>query len=221
MGFLLRYIRACAVCRKFYPPMDWLCRSCWRRLESELLPVEDVYRTEKTLPHLRLFDWHGENGRFMRRLLESLKGGAPEFVFDRLGLECFSRFIHRGLWPKGAAAVFVPAPPRSHPLKDHARALAEALARRFGGRVSPALRKKDGGQAPQKRKSRQARGQIEFLSAADFNKAEITVFVDDALTTGATARAAFRALGRPEKFFVFTLAWRRPPAPPAAGWRAF
>lgn len=209
MSFL-RYIRACAVCQKFYPPTDWLCRACWRRLESELLPPDDVYRVEKNLPHLRLFDWHEENDRFMRRLIDSLKGGGPEFVFERLGMECFSRFVHIPLWAKNERPVFVPAPPRGDPLKDHARCLAKALAWRFNGEVCPVLRKKRG-DASQRQKTRRERGLIELLTAEGLKKDAPCVFADDTLTTGATARAAFRALERPKQFFVFTLAYRRPP----------
>ncbi len=209
MGFL-RYVRACAVCQKFYPPADWLCSACWSRLKSELLRPDDVYRAEKNFSHLRLFDWHEENDRFMRRLIDSLKGGGPKFVFGRLGMECFSRFVHTPLWARDERPVFVPAPPRGDPLKDHARRLAEALAARFNGEVCPVLRKKRD-DSSQRQKTRRERGLIELSAGEGLKKGAPCVFADDTLTTGATARAAFRALGSPKQFFVFTLAYRRPP----------
>ena len=42
----------------------------------------------------------------------------------------------------------------------------------------------------------------------DFFKKKKVIFVDDILTTGATARAAWQALKKPRCFVIFTLAWR-------------
>ena len=48
-----------------------------------------------------------------------------------------------------------------------------------------------------------------WRASLSFLKRKALVFVDDVLTTGSTARAAFQALDKPENFFVFTLVWRR------------
>ncbi|MDE0119421.1 MAG: hypothetical protein OXM55_05380 [Bdellovibrionales bacterium] len=42
----------------------------------------------------------------------------------------------------------------------------------------------------------------------DFFQKKKIIFVDDILTTGATARAAWQALKKPRYFVIFTLAWR-------------
>ncbi len=204
-----RYIRCCAVCGKYYPPNQWLCSFCWRYLEKEYLSFIDVYRVEKTLPHLRLFDWKDDNHYFLQKFINSLKQGGPFFVFRRMGLESFSRFIHRSLWSKKIKPVFIPAPAREKHFKDHAYLLAESLRFHFGGELRPLLIKKDQ-HSSQKLKLKRERSSIEFLSTGVLKPRETVVFVDDVLTTGSTARSAYKALNRPKNFFIFTLAWKRP-----------
>ena len=204
---VFRYLRACAICQFFQPPTDWLCFSCWEFFEEEYLSIEDLYRKEGSHPHLRLFDWHGENHVFVQRMIESLKQGGPDFIFRRLALECFSRFVHHSFWFQNQEVFFVPAPPREEGSLDHARAFAEALAFYFGGEVLLILERKNKN-PNQKFKSRKERSLLEFYRKNSSKKGTF-VFVDDVLTSGSTARAAFRALDRPSQFFIFTLAWRR------------
>ena len=202
----LNLFRSCAICQSFIPPINWLCSYCWRKLEDYYLSSRDVYRLEKTFSHLRLFDWHEENEAFIRPLLSSLKQTKTSFIYRRLALECFSRFVHTSLWPKKSAPVFVPAPPSNPRKPNHALELAKALAFYCGGEVQPLLKKTT--LSTQKSKSRLLRSQIQF-DLTDKPQGELFIFTDDILTTGWTARKAFKTLRSPKHFFICTLAWRR------------
>ena len=211
----LKFIRSCAVCNSFTPPIDWLCPHCWKLMEREYLSCADVYRTEESLSHLRLFDWHEGNDSLIKKFINSLKKGGPEFIFKRLALECFPRFVYTPCWPKEKNPfVFVPAPPAHSLQVDHASELARLLCHYFGGKTFPALQRL--GADRQKRKGKKDRAVIQLLARKGLKrnlKNKTILFVDDVLTTGSTARAAFKALDSPEKFVICTLAWKRPPQP--------
>ena len=159
------------------------------------------------MSHLRLFDWHEKNEAVIKPFLNSLKQVTASFVFKRLALECFARFAHTSVWPTKYPPVFVPAP-ASHPQKpNHALELAKALAFYFGGEVQPVLNRTT--LCAQKKKNRFSRSQIQF-DLTRKPEGQAVIFTDDILTSGWTAKKAFKALGSPKNFLICTLAWRRP-----------
>ena len=92
---------------------------------------------------------------------------------------------------------------------------AEALSNLMGGKVIACLAREDGS-LQQKNKSRKQRFVVSFqwaenITAEDFrSKIENyrVIFVDDVLTTGSTARSAWKTLGKPKDFAVWTLVQR-------------
>jgi len=207
---LLKYLRACAICHNYLPPCDWLCSFCWKCVEREYLYSEDCYRLEKQIPYLRLIDWHEDNHLLIQYLIQSLKGGGPEFIFKRFALEMFSRILPLGLWDKNTFPLFLPVPPKNPKDKEHAFSLAKALNFYFAGELTQVLQRKISSSF-QKIKNKRERAKINIIKTrADFSSSKPIILVDDVLTTGSTAKACWRALNQPKNFFVFSLVWKKP-----------
>ena len=207
---LSSWFRSCSVCHLDVSPIGWLCSHCWKKLRSFYLPPGDMIREQGGLTHLRLFDWNEENDLFVRLFLNSLKKAGPCFVFNTVVLD----FLHRIVQVHGLPleAVLIPAPARSlRHFQDHAFSLAFSFSHLSGlSLCNPLLRlspvNKD---QSQKQKTKKERRKVRFSlkEDVDFNNKKI-IFVDDVLTTGATAQAAHQTLKKPKQFVIFTLAWR-------------
>ncbi len=182
------------------------CAKCWDlRLGQSNLKVR--FMSGGYIPLLYLFSWDHQCP-WVGHLIHSLKGGFRQSTFRDLAVTIAVEY-HRcfGDWP--AELAFVPAPPKPERIfrRDHAMALAEALAEVTGGQVHAILRRENG--KSQKRKTGLERQGLRFFikEGARVPKGPI-VFVDDLVTTGATVSAAYKALSGPINFTVWAVAYR-------------
>lgn len=110
--------------------------------------------------------------------------------------------------------MFVPSPSRNGE-RDHAIQLANSIAELTGATVYPCLVRVNQS-TEQKNKSRKQRFGVSFafaenITARDFQtetEGKRVIFVDDVLTTGATALSAWKTMGKPKDFAVWTLVQR-------------
>jgi predicted amidophosphoribosyltransferase len=202
-------IRTCHNCGTFCTDCT-LCSYCW---ESLTKPLPDSRQTplrielEPAKPRVRLlalFGWAPGRDQCLSKMIEALKGGGSDKDFARLARELYNRRLSQGSITENL--VFIPAPSRNGKF-DHSMAWAEALAKAFGGQLSPCLTRASVVQ--QKDLKRSERSRIKLNSSEKFSLSmDRIVFVDDVVTSGATARAAYSALGRPCYFEVWTIAYR-------------
>ncbi len=201
-----RWVRGCAVCSRVYTPMDWLCTSCFKQLKKFYLPPKDMIRVQNEWGHFRLLDWTENNNFFVRSFLKSLKKNAPWFLFRKLSYELFCRIVQVRSFPSDT--LLIPAPPEKEGLKDHAFRLAFGLSELTGFEVrTPLIRDQKAGTSPQKQKTKRERIKTHLRLKEPFS-ARHCIFVDDVLTTGSTAYAAYKALQQPEFFMICTLVFR-------------
>lgn len=202
--------RCCPLCGWIWVGPLGLCSFCWPRLCQQRLEHRYSTRVFAGLVSTALWDWDGDNDCLLRRFLLSLKGGrGSRPLWQELAAALVSRVqpLPRAQEPW----VIVPSPPRNQRQIDHAGRLARELVTLLRQEEALPLRRLP----TPKRQKQLARGarmgnaeqaiQMDRLPGKTFTN---VIFVDDVITTGATARAAWLSLGRPERFVVWSLARR-------------
>lgn len=183
------------------PPVDLACRSCWQGLTGLMLPAKKLLVEIDPFPVYSLFLWQQEWP--IGHLLYALKQGGPSEIFHNLARDFLSRRLSRGL---GSNCALVPSPPRRVGMKDHAWSFAVELGKGISQQPINILNRDTAGS--QKTRDLAARQRVQMSSSMPVPSHSQVVFVDDVLTTGSTAKAAYKALGRPQAFEVWTLAYR-------------
>lgn len=206
---LWNWFRHCPVCRRSVPPIEWLCMGCLKKLKSFYLEPQNILRMQSSFRHLRLIDWSSENDSFIRAVLMSLKGPRRSLFFKVLAGEFFMRLQYLPSLKRDCPLTLIPCPSKSFS-KDHGFFWTQALSKELNLPVQQALSPL-GVHSDQKSKNLFLRGERKFLLTVNecTLKDKNLVFVDDVVTSGATAKAAYQTLGKPASFMVWSLFWRK------------
>ena len=174
-----------------------MCPFCKKIFELELLrPKHHGFPF-----HLKsLVVWTKENELFVRNLVSSFKGEHSKWLWDSM----IKEYLVWNRIEAKAEAVIVPSPGRSNKV-DHAYWFACALGRELDLPVCDSLVLHNQKRA-QKGLKRKDRTQREMRAKGELFQE--VIFVDDVVTTGATARAAQKALKYPKSFTVLAFACR-------------
>jgi predicted amidophosphoribosyltransferase len=139
------------------------------------------------------------------------KGEEPLFHPNMWAELLLQRQIFPQLETLRLAGAEIVCPPSKTGRPDHAYRMAKLLAEKLDLEFVPEAlklveRQRSG--ISQKDLDRVGREQIRYEAPEKNSLSDNIVFVDDILTTGSTARAAYIALGKPSRFRVFVWAYR-------------
>ncbi len=200
--------RTCAYCKVSWGKIDFLCEECWTELEKNLQPTLRILPKSK-LVLFSLWLWEHKDVRIQKLLLD-LKGRQLHEARERL-LLLFVDFLKQQPPPQTICCVVS----RSH--KDHGLAMAEGFAKHYQCSllpltlVKPSTNNKTNNKTNYKtlhRRERYAGRQVTVDPSLRGQLKGPIWFVDDVLTTGATALTVWEALGRPSDYRAVTMVYR-------------
>ena len=229
LNFLLDKASFCPNCGSAIRtlPDITLCEFCWNlaaddfsnsRWERRLLTSELRERIKldpRALPENKfyevsghsLFQWRPGRNQALSSLILALRKVGPTARFDKMA-DIFLQQNSKVLIPN--KALLIPAPTLKPKNQDPALAWAKALSRKLGLEVRICLRKRNlqklRGLSRQERLRLRHEFYLENITASELVDKEV-LFIDDVVTTGATALAS-RNLLQCQRFEVWSLAQR-------------
>lgn len=191
-------LRRCLRCQTLFKCEGLMCFNCYK----EICRLPTIYQ-HNDLPFPFRYLFHlTSNDSAEWRLIWNLKGGRSSNTFTHMARQFEKKYIHH----ISAKATLVPAP--SHHWKGkrhHGTRWAEALSEVMGCQVANILEADD--TKAQRSKTRQQRKKVQFHCKSSVPLGPL-ILADDVVTSGGTAMACWRALGKPKDFQVFSMAYR-------------
>lgn len=198
----------CQACESFWG-VHGICSFCQKELSFAYDPLNQ--RQVRGHDVHSLFLWAQDQHPVLNKLMLMQKGDDPQFQAESWA----DIFMQRSVFPRlevlHLAGAKIVCPPSKNGRPDHAYRMARQFAEKLDLEFVPDALRPVEMQSPvasQKDLDRQGREQIRFKAAEKNSLSDNTVFVDDVLTTGSTAHAAYIALGKPSRFRIFVWAYR-------------
>ncbi|QDK39506.1 ComF family protein [Bdellovibrio sp. NC01] len=207
---LQAYFFPCLYCGSLQGTKALLCERCARQLEYYEHEQGLFHYNEAPYPIFALYEWNPGQSDLLSSTVLALKQGQRREAWNHYAQKFSQKRMALNMTPSKKIR-FVPAPSSSGH-KDHAFAHAEALAKHFSGEVVPCLKKlkkksQRGGNRQQRQRLRLGLDE-KYSEVSKDSTDTLWVFVDDILTTGSTAHAAYEVLGSPTHFEVWVLGRR-------------
>lgn len=194
------WLRSCSRCSSSWPPIDLLCETCWRKISpSRKTRPRELFQNSITV--LALWDWTPQSSD-IGNMVKARKNSRFDLAHRRLAK----------MYLRDNGEVFVGAqslvyPTKTPGKKDHTSSLAKAFSDLLQIPATEVELMVDEGYRHQKQKERLASRRAKRIAFKNRPPGP-HVMIDDVLTTGATAKAVWRALGKPPHFKVAVLAYK-------------
>ncbi len=215
-------LRSCLICGSFNVKNHELCEICIIKISKKTQFQRMIFRSEEikiSFPVISLIEWIPRESDHLSKFFLKMKGPSKKKIWRELALIFLKQNLINKIVADFQQAIVVPCPSKSKK-PDHAEQWANALAEAMSWRYAPILSWSDQSENKHQREktwlerwSFQRQKHVKFtvnqglcqspLSTENF--AGSLIFVDDVITTGATAAQAYLALGRPKNFMVITL----------------
>lgn len=207
-----------------------LCQICTKKIQENIKLTKSEIQNKNTRAGVEnknadanftsysLIQWAPDKSDFLSALFLKLKGESKKKIWQFFAQEFLKELVqqNRNWFFNSSNAVIIPCPSKLSSA-DHAEQWAMALSKELGIEYLPALVWKEEQRfLSQKDKSIterwKAEGHVKFTIAAKHQErlalAKEHIFVDDVVTTGATAAQAHWALGKPKNFILISLGKR-------------
>lgn len=195
---ITRWLRSCAHCAQNLGPIDLFCEPCWQQILAQI-QLQEGHFVSRHFSSSTLWNW-GLSADRIERFVRAQKACSLPEARERIAREFFATSAKE--WPESFCCVV-----NDSRTVDHGREWAKAFSK-VAHKPYFCLRVES--KANHKQKSRKERYQDRQVALEEgyCRWGKSCWFIDDVLTTGATARAVWESLGKPKGFHAVALVYR-------------